>query len=1194
MTVSSWFVRGDNGKPPVKDVIKALYPQKTNHYDRNAVDRCRFSQLLLEHGETQLQDWAVMAHSSPSKDTEASGSASPRRTGTGTQWAQSTASRSSQGRTTSASKSSSSHPGKFDMDSHPSVHMAKIEGRLHLCSRSLVFEPNESSRGIVRFPFKRMDASPREYPSESDTGFEAMCVEFLCKRHSVMLANNVVGPFESVTLPIRCRFTFLHSSPTSFVDLCQKIFQLSISGKNGPSHATPEMEALVKPMFDRPFRSDHLVDVREQPLASNLRCALLSPLQSKPGVLVVTAERLYFQPASGVLTATDTRALNWMQRDVVATARRYKGLRDSALEIYWKDESSTLFAFERRHDREQVMRFLPSNVPCFTDRDCVVQVVQEWQKGAISNYDYLLALNSAAGRSFHDLSRYPVFPWVIADFSSSKLDLNKQETFRDLTKPVGALNQERLDYFKTRHQGMQDMEESFLFGTHYSVPGYVLYYLIRSMPEHMLCLQNGKFDAPDRMFHSINGCFNSVLANHADVKELIPEFYNTDNDFDFLINARGLQLGATQNGDRVDDVKLPPWARSARDFIKKNRKALESEMCTRMLPQWIDLIFGCKSRGDAAMEANNMFHHISYLGPTDLAGMQTEEERFQAELQATEFGIVPDKLFRGPHPLRQDAVSDDFISPDIGRASSKDDAAVGREAWELLDRPSNSSQEEFRPSPDEKEFATEPAAPDPHTNRQSHRTDNRRDLWQDNPRLSSNAQSSDSRESSRNLPLRGAGDGSQRQSGDSGAFSSVDSKDDIPRAPSETSIKVRQFADTPSAGEWDMKIIERKRIHGDAVSGCVLLLEEGDGKKPMLATTSLDGGLLVHSLSLAVAKVEEDDRRGFSSTLTRFSLISRGQAAPATRESKLTEYRSHSSRDPLASLALANDGVGGNVAFVGGHDDVVLAYGVNSACAVASVYSHRDAVTGLDLIPRTPFDTDNALWLENSTHIMASGSWDATVKVWSVAVAAGETVSINREPLAELFDADSSIVCVSTKTIPGGGIVIAAGCTDGSFCVWNVHTDGVQVVIHSESARRGSGPCSVVKWISEGGRIHLFAAFATGKVSSYALADGALDRESAVSVGVAVLSLVYSEGILLVGCSDGGLRLIPVRDGGYFDSKPTLWPAVNDKSSPGISAISIAYELIQNGRGRCICCTGSEDGSVALFELNKVTKKTSL
>ena len=62
----------------------------------------------------------------------------------------------------------------------------------------------------------------------------------------------------------------------------------------------------------------------------------------------------------------------------------------------------------------------------------------------------------------------------------------------------------------------------------------------------------------------------------------------------------------------------------------------------------------------------------------------------------------------------------------------------------------------------------------------------------------------------------------------------------------------------------------------------------------------------------------------------------------------------------------------------------------------------------------------------------------------------GETVSVNQEPLAELFDADSSIVCVSAISVqhlePNGGIVIAAGCADGSFCVWNLHGDGGMLV----------------------------------------------------------------------------------------------------------------------------------------------------
>lgn len=44
-------------------------------------------------------------------------------------------------------------------------------------------------------------------------------------------------------------------------------------------------------------------------------------------------------------------------------------------------------------------------------------------------------------------------------------------------------------------------EPKFLYGSHYSTPGYVLYYLARVAPEYVLCLQNGKFDQPDRMFN---------------------------------------------------------------------------------------------------------------------------------------------------------------------------------------------------------------------------------------------------------------------------------------------------------------------------------------------------------------------------------------------------------------------------------------------------------------------------------------------------------------------------------------------------------------------------------------------------------------------------------------------------------------------------------------------------------------------
>ncbi len=381
----------------------------------------------------------------------------------------------------------------LDKDFYPSAHLTKIEGRLHLCSKSLIFEPSDFSRPIIRCPFSKMENAPKEYPNKTEDpsvkSYEAMTVEFESSRHLTMKANNAISPFENIPVHTLFRFTFLHSSPTSFVDLCKHLFTIwhNFRTKTPSTSSSPvsELDELLKPMLDRPFDPVNLLDVRERVLTSNIRCNLLTPLQAQPGCLVVTEERMYFQPALGVIgVETTAKAKNWsVQRDLKATARRYYGLKDSALELFWKDGSSTLLGFERKHEREQVLRLMPTHesngsnnvIPCHTDREFIVQASQEWQRGNITNYDYLLLLNSAAGRTVQDLSRYPVFPWIIADYKSNTLDLTKEETFRDLSKPIGALNEKRLQYFQQRLEGMVDMEDSFLYGTHYSAAGYVLY-----------------------------------------------------------------------------------------------------------------------------------------------------------------------------------------------------------------------------------------------------------------------------------------------------------------------------------------------------------------------------------------------------------------------------------------------------------------------------------------------------------------------------------------------------------------------------------------------------------------------------------------------------------------------------------------------------------------------------------------------
>ena len=85
---------------------------------------------------------------------------------------------------------------------------------------------------------------------------------------------------------------------------------------------------------------------------------------------------------------------------------------------------------------------------------CLHSARLAWQRGAITNFDYLLFCNLAAGRSFNDLTQWPVFPWVLSDYTSRSLRLGDPACFRDLSRPVGALNEQRLQLLRQRFRDM--------------------------------------------------------------------------------------------------------------------------------------------------------------------------------------------------------------------------------------------------------------------------------------------------------------------------------------------------------------------------------------------------------------------------------------------------------------------------------------------------------------------------------------------------------------------------------------------------------------------------------------------------------------------------------------------------------------------------------------------------------------------
>ena len=410
--------------------------------------------------------------------------------------------------------------------------------------------------------------------------------------------------------------------------------------------------------------------------------ALITPFVDVPGEFELTSTRMFFRSggseaeeavmsalsgyqASHVpLTSELLRDRGWDVEDVVKVHDRRVLLRWRGLEIFFADGSSVLLAFEDGSAARSVGKALvglkpPGLVETHSSHAAAVagasKVTEAWVRREISNFDYLMALNTFAGRSHHDLSQYPVFPWVLSDYESEKINLDDPEVYRDLSKPIGALDPGRLEYFEERFRSLEEADPTmpaFYYGSHYSSPGVVLYYLPRVEPYTTLAahFNGGKFDHADRMFHSMATSFRNVMTSTADVKELIPEFYYLPEMFE---NGNGVDFGVRQDGVALGDVILPPWAGSAHEFVSIHRAALESEYVSAHLHEWIDLIFGYKQRGEEALEAKNVFHYMTYEGVVDLDAIDDEMQLAAAEAQIANFGQTPPVLFSKPHPRRE-------------------------------------------------------------------------------------------------------------------------------------------------------------------------------------------------------------------------------------------------------------------------------------------------------------------------------------------------------------------------------------------------------------------------------------------------------------------------------------------------------------------------------------------------------------
>ena len=380
------------------------------------------------------------------------------------------------------------------------------------------------------------------------------------------------------------------------------------------------------------------------------------------GELVISCSKIFFVGSS-----------NWncSYSNIEAACRRRYQLKDIAIEFFLNSGETHLIVFQSPTERNSVLAFLDKAGVSGKIKSANLPVTTKlWRQGHLTNFQYLMELNRLSGRTFNDLMQHPVFPWILADYSSPHLNLTLHSSFRNLRRPIAVQKDGSEDKYVSNYNilasdcsALGALMGPYHYASHYSNTGIVLHYLVRVPPftAEFVKFQDGNFDLPDRSFHKLETSWMMASEISAsDVKELIPQLFYLPEMFN---NTENFNFGVRQNGASVDNVELPAWAPDARAFVKIHRQALESSYVRQELAHWIDLVFGYKQTGSQAVEAVNVFHPATYSGNQSQALDEVEARARQTMIET--YGQTPVQLFSSPHPLPLA----ELVSPGLERSS---------------------------------------------------------------------------------------------------------------------------------------------------------------------------------------------------------------------------------------------------------------------------------------------------------------------------------------------------------------------------------------------------------------------------------------------------------------------------------------------------------------------------------------------
>ena len=296
-----------------------------------------------------------------------------------------------------------------------------------------------------------------------------------------------------------------------------------------------------------------------------------------------------------------------------------------------------------------------------------------YMNNEICTFDIIILLNLLSNRSYNDLYQYPIFPLL---FFYDKLDINNYSLvprtlnchigFQTDTKSGETRKKQFINsYEMTKEEindGISDIAEAYYFNTNYSNSVYTCNYLLRLFPYSFIAIeiQGDGFDDPNRLFHSIEHCFNSISSLNTDLRELLPEFYFLPEMF---ININKINFKKKNGEIQIDNVEIPKNINDKNNednnnnygcfkFIEYMRNNLEKKNV--QIYNWLNLIFGNKQKYNNINKLDQYFRSETYFNFN-----KEDDEKLSGYLKndlimsSVEFGLTPIQILFNDKEIKE-------------------------------------------------------------------------------------------------------------------------------------------------------------------------------------------------------------------------------------------------------------------------------------------------------------------------------------------------------------------------------------------------------------------------------------------------------------------------------------------------------------------------------------------------------------